>query len=113
MTARLENLANYIAALIVIKNELSSQEEIREELSQAIEAFNKEIQAARKSERPNVGTSRILLRQRTKVLAQERAEAAMQAFACLAWRLCRRSAAGCRPVDPYFAASWRARLISP
>jgi hypothetical protein len=48
MTLRLETLANYIAALIVIKNELSSQEEIREELIQAIEAFNKEIHAARK-----------------------------------------------------------------
>jgi len=48
MTPRLESLANYIAALIVIKNELSSQTQIREELSQAIEAFNKEIQAARK-----------------------------------------------------------------
>jgi hypothetical protein len=48
MTARLESLAGYIAALIVIKNELSSQEEIREELIQAIEAFNKEIKAARK-----------------------------------------------------------------
>ena len=48
MTLRLETLANYIAALIGIKNELSSQTEIREELSQAIEAFNKEIQAARK-----------------------------------------------------------------
>jgi hypothetical protein len=48
MTLRLETLANYIAALIVIKNELSSQEEIREELIQAIETFNKEIKAARK-----------------------------------------------------------------
>jgi hypothetical protein len=48
MTARLESLAGYIAALIVIKNELSSQEEIREELIQAIEAFNEEIKAARK-----------------------------------------------------------------
>jgi len=48
MTPRLESLATFIAALIVIKNELSSQAEIREELSQAIEAFNKEIQAARK-----------------------------------------------------------------
>ena len=48
MTLRLETLANYIAALIVIKNELSSQEEIREELIQAIEAFNKEIHAVRK-----------------------------------------------------------------
>jgi hypothetical protein len=37
-----------IAVLIVIKDELSSQEEIREELIQAIEAFNKEIKAARK-----------------------------------------------------------------
>jgi hypothetical protein len=37
-----------IAVLIVIKDELSSQEKIREELIQAIEAFNKEIKAARK-----------------------------------------------------------------
>ena len=37
-----------VANLIIIKNELSSQAEIREELNQAIEAFNKEIQAARK-----------------------------------------------------------------
>jgi len=48
MSPRLESLASFIAALIVIKNELSSQEEIREELIQAIEAFNKEIHAARK-----------------------------------------------------------------
>jgi len=43
-------LANYIAALIVIKNEFSSQAEIREELTQAIEAFNKEFQAERKKQ---------------------------------------------------------------
>jgi hypothetical protein len=48
MTPRLESLAGYIAALIVIKNELSSEADVRAELSQAIEAFNKEIQAARK-----------------------------------------------------------------
>src|SRR5436305_1126594 len=48
MTPKLESLATYIAALIVIKNELSSEAEIRDELSQAIEAFQKELQTARK-----------------------------------------------------------------
>jgi hypothetical protein len=43
MTPRLESLAAYIAALIVM-NELSSEAGVRVELSQAIEAF----QAARK-----------------------------------------------------------------
>jgi hypothetical protein len=57
MTPRLESLATFIAALIVIKNELSSQAEIREELSQAIEAFNKEIQAAQLDSRSNVHRS--------------------------------------------------------
>jgi CII-binding regulator of phage lambda lysogenization HflD len=48
MTPKLESLANYIAALIVIENELSSQAEIREELNQAIKSFQAELKAARK-----------------------------------------------------------------
>jgi hypothetical protein len=48
VTPKLESLAAYVASLIAIKSELSSEAEIREELIQAIEAFQAELRAARK-----------------------------------------------------------------
>jgi hypothetical protein len=48
MTPKLESLATYIAALIAIKNELSSEADIRLELGQAVEAFKTELKAAQK-----------------------------------------------------------------